>query len=93
MNTQRPLPVTIAIVLLAELSLGNLLTPVISEGIPASAIYILVVLGVLGLVGADAQARGRRGPGGRPGGERGVRGGSPCSRSRTHIIVRTSWRV
>jgi hypothetical protein len=52
MNTQRPLPVTIAIVLLVILNLGNLLTPVISEGAPASAIYLLLVLGVLGLVGA-----------------------------------------
>ena len=52
MNTQRPLSVTIAIVLLVALNLGNLLTPVISEGAPASAIYLLFVLGALGLVGA-----------------------------------------
>lgn len=50
MNAQRPLPVTIAIMLLAVLSLGNFLTPMISEGAPASAIYLLVVLGVLGFV-------------------------------------------
>lgn len=52
MNSQRPLPLTIAIVLLAVLSLGNLLTPLISGGAPASAVLILVVLGVLGFVGA-----------------------------------------
>jgi uncharacterized membrane protein (DUF2068 family) len=60
MNTQRPLPVTIAIVLLAVLSLGNLLTPVISERAPASAIYLLFVLGVLGLVGAAGLWRLKR---------------------------------
>src|SRR5918998_5811790 len=51
MNTQRPLPVVIAIVLLAALSLGNLLSPVIlSEA--GSAVYAIIVLGVLGLVAA-----------------------------------------
>jgi hypothetical protein len=52
MNTQRPLPLITAIVLLAVLSLGNLLTPVFSGGAPGSAILILGVLGALGLVGA-----------------------------------------
>lgn len=52
MNTQRPLPITIAIVLLAVFSLANLLTPLMPGGAPASAIYILTGLGVLGLVGA-----------------------------------------
>jgi hypothetical protein len=52
MYTQRPLPITIAIVLLAVLSLGNLLTPLMPGGAPASAIYMLFVLGVSGLVGA-----------------------------------------
>ena len=48
MNTQRPLPVAIATVLLAILSLGNLLSPVIlSEA--GSAVYVIVVLGVFGL--------------------------------------------
>ena len=48
----RSLPVTVAIVLLALLSLGNILAPVISEGIPTSAVYLLIVVGTLGLVGA-----------------------------------------
>ena len=48
----RPLPVTVAIVLLALLSLGNLLAPVISEGIPTAAVYLLIVVGALGLVSA-----------------------------------------
>jgi uncharacterized membrane protein (DUF2068 family) len=52
MNT-RPQPVTIAVVLLALLSLVNVISPLLpSEGIPASAIYLGVVLGVLGLIGA-----------------------------------------
>lgn len=52
MNTQRPLSITIAIGLLAVLSLGNLLTPVMSGGAPASAVYMLFALGVLGFVSA-----------------------------------------
>jgi hypothetical protein len=48
----RPLPVTVAVVLLALLSVGNLLAPVISKGIPTSAVYLLIGMGVLGLVGA-----------------------------------------
>lgn len=52
MNTQRPLPITIAIVLLAVLSLGNLLTPLMPGGAPASAIYLLFVLGILGFIAA-----------------------------------------
>ena len=48
----RPLPVTVAIVLLALLSLSNLLAPVISEGIPTAAVYLLIVVGALGLVSA-----------------------------------------
>jgi hypothetical protein len=48
----RPLTVTVAIVLLALLSLGNLLAPVISEGIPTAAVYLLIVVGALGLVSA-----------------------------------------
>ena len=49
----RPLPVTIAVVLLVILSLANLLSPVLpSEGVPAFVIYLGVVLGVLGLIGA-----------------------------------------
>ena len=52
MNTQRPLPVTIAIVLLAVLSLGNLLSPLIMGPEAGSGVYVIVVLGVLGLVAA-----------------------------------------
>src|SRR5215208_3115581 len=49
----RPLPVTIAVVLLALLSLANLLSPLMpSEGVPAFVNYLGVVLGVLGLLGA-----------------------------------------
>src|SRR5215217_3620158 len=49
----RPLPLTVAIILLALLSLANLLSPVMpSEGVPAFVVYLGVVLGVLGLIGA-----------------------------------------
>jgi hypothetical protein len=48
----RPLPVSVTVVLLALLSLGNVLAPVISNGIPTAAVYLLVVVGELGLVGA-----------------------------------------
>jgi uncharacterized membrane protein (DUF2068 family) len=48
----RPLTVTVAIVLLALLSLSNLLAPVISEGIPRAAVSLLIVVGALGLVSA-----------------------------------------
>jgi uncharacterized membrane protein (DUF2068 family) len=44
--------VTVAVVMLALLSLGNLLAPVISEGIPTAAVYLLIVVGALGLVSA-----------------------------------------
>lgn len=44
---------TIAAILLALLSVANLLSPVMpSEGVPAFVIYLGVVLGVLGLIGA-----------------------------------------
>jgi len=47
----RPLPVTVAVVLLVILSLANLLSPVMpSEGVPTFVIYLGVVLGVLGLI-------------------------------------------
>jgi uncharacterized membrane protein (DUF2068 family) len=49
----RPLPLSVASVLLALLSLANLLSPAMpSEGVPAFVIYLGVVLGVLGLIGA-----------------------------------------
>jgi hypothetical protein len=49
----RPLPVTVAAILVALLSLANLLSPVMpSEGVPAFVIYSGVVLGVAGLVAA-----------------------------------------
>src|SRR5215207_9948763 len=49
----RPLPLSVARVLLALLSLANLLSPAMpSEGVPAFVIYPGVVLGVLGFIGA-----------------------------------------
>ena len=48
----RPLPVTLSIVLLALLSLGNLLAPLISEGMPTAAVVLLLAVGALGIVGA-----------------------------------------
>jgi hypothetical protein len=49
----RPLPVTVAAVLLALLSLANLISPLFpSEGVPAFVIYSGVVLGVVGLIAA-----------------------------------------
>ena len=53
MNTQRPLSVTIAAVLLALFSVLNLATPLIpaaTEGVPALVIYLGVALGVVGLI-------------------------------------------
>jgi len=49
----RPLAVTAAAILLALLSLPNLVSPLLPrEGIPAVVVYLGVVLGVAGLVGA-----------------------------------------
>ncbi len=49
----RPLPVTVATILLGLFSLANLLTPFLPmEGVPAVVIYLGVVLGVAGLVAA-----------------------------------------
>ncbi len=49
----RPQPVTVAAVLLALLSLPNLVFPLLpTEGIPAVVVYLGVVLGVAGLVAA-----------------------------------------
>ncbi len=49
----RPLPVSVAVVLLTVLSLANLLSPIMpSEGVPTFVVYLGVVLGVLGLIGA-----------------------------------------
>ena len=51
--TIRPLPVTIAVVLLTILSLANLLSPLMpSGGVPTFVVYLGVALGVLGLIGA-----------------------------------------
>ena len=50
--SSRPLPVTLAVVLLALLGLGNLLAPLISKGIPTPAVYLLVVVGLINLLGA-----------------------------------------
>jgi hypothetical protein len=49
----RPLPVTVAAVLLTLLSLPNLASPLLPvEGIPAFVVYLGVVLGVGGIIGA-----------------------------------------
>jgi hypothetical protein len=48
----RPQTVTIAAVLLALLSLANLLAPLILPTEAGSIVYLVVVLGLLGLVGA-----------------------------------------
>ena len=49
----RPLPVTVAAVLLALFSVLNLLFPLFPiEGIPAVALYLGIVLGTAGLLGA-----------------------------------------
>lgn len=51
MNTQQPLSVTIAAVLLALFSVLNLAFPLFpTEGIPASVVYSGVALGIIGLV-------------------------------------------
>jgi uncharacterized membrane protein (DUF2068 family) len=49
-----PLPVITAMILLALLSLTNLVPaqPVIFEGNPTAAVFLPIVVGVLGLVGA-----------------------------------------
>ncbi len=53
MNTQRPLSVTIAAVLLALSSVLNLAFPLFpTEGIPAFVVYSGIPLGVIGLVAA-----------------------------------------
>lgn len=52
MNTQRPLPVTIAAVLLALFSLLNVIStfiPAFSNGVPAIVVYGSAVLGLVGL--------------------------------------------
>ena len=49
----RPLPVTVAVVLLALISLLNLIFPLwATEGIPAFVVFLGVVLGVVGLIAA-----------------------------------------
>ena len=60
MNTQRPLPVIIALVLLALLSLANFLAPLILPAEAGAIIYLIVVMGVLGLVGAAGLWRLKR---------------------------------
>jgi hypothetical protein len=50
-NTQRPLSVTFAAILLALFSLANLI-PAGPEGGPALVIYTSVVLSILGMAGA-----------------------------------------
>ncbi len=49
----RPLPVTVAVILLVLFSLTNLLTPFLPmEGVPAFVVYLGVALGVAGLLAA-----------------------------------------
>jgi hypothetical protein len=61
MSTQRPLPVAIAGVLLALLSLLNLMLPLLpSEGVPAFVIYLSVALGVAGFLAAAGLWRLKR---------------------------------
>ncbi len=48
----RPQPVTIAAILLALLSLANLLAPLILPAEVGSVVYLVIALGVLGLVAA-----------------------------------------
>jgi hypothetical protein len=61
MNTQRPLSVTIAAILLALLSLQSLIFPLLpTEGVPAFIIYLGVALGVAGLLAAGGMWRLKR---------------------------------
>ena len=61
MSTQRPLPVAIAVVLLALLSLQSLIFPLLStEGVPAFIVYLNVVWGVAGLIAAAGLWRLKR---------------------------------
>ncbi len=49
----RPLPVTVAAILLVLFSLANLLSPFLPmEGVPAFVVFLGVVLGVAGLLAA-----------------------------------------
>jgi uncharacterized membrane protein (DUF2068 family) len=53
LNAQRPLPMSIAAILLALLSLPNIISPfLLTEGIPALVVYSAVILGVAGFVAA-----------------------------------------
>jgi hypothetical protein len=57
----RPLPVTVAAILLALFSVLTLLSPLFpTEGIPADVDYLAVVVGVVGLVGAAGLWRLRK---------------------------------
>ena len=51
MNTKRPVPLTIAIILLALGGLGNLAVPLVYHP-PPLVTYVALVLGILGLVAA-----------------------------------------
>ena len=50
MNTKRPVTLTIAIILLALLSLGSLSLPLLDP--PPLVTYVAIVLGIIGLVAA-----------------------------------------
>jgi len=58
MNTKRPVPLTIASILLALLSLGNLSLPLFHP--PLEVTFVGIVLGILGLVAAFGLWRRKR---------------------------------
>jgi hypothetical protein len=49
---RRPLPVTVAAILLALLSLANFLAPLMLPAGAGAVVYLIILLGVLGLVAA-----------------------------------------
>ena len=61
MNAQRPLPVTIAAILLALYSVVDLVFPLLpTEGIPVFVVYASDALGVIGLIAAAGLWRVRK---------------------------------
>ena len=60
MNTQRPLPVAIAVVLLALFSLLNFVSPFLPTDYPTIVLFLGGALGVVGLLGAASLWQMRR---------------------------------
>jgi hypothetical protein len=62
MSTKRPASLMVALVLLALLSLGNLVLPFVpgTNNVPAPILYSDVVVGVIGLVAAFGLRKARR---------------------------------